>query len=221
MAVTVYTSSDTDAPVLNMTPHSYINVLKACLQDGYGSGGSAKAGAGWIVAANDQTAHKAIFQNNASGSNKYWLVKNDGQINTTQTVGSFPYACAIKGCASFSNVNSTSGDFPRCVTGSDLHFSNDYGVFVMFSAITNDVFNSPTPVVTDVNLTLPWKIIADEKTAWLFTFPFNNFSDAAEAFSSTQITMIGDVSTLGSNSSLPKAATIGNRVKNYPHLGGS
>lgn len=47
MTVRVFRSTDTSAPVLTNALGSLIGILDACLVNGYGSGGSAKAPAGW------------------------------------------------------------------------------------------------------------------------------------------------------------------------------
>ncbi len=74
-----YISSDAGAPPINSTQGSYAAVLRACLVAGYGSGGSAKTGAGWTepFAA---SGNIAVFQNStaAGGTGCYVQIDETG-----------------------------------------------------------------------------------------------------------------------------------------------
>jgi hypothetical protein len=57
----IYASTDVGAPVLNgITKGSFINVLMACLVNGYGS----KTGLGWTTPFNDPGSNTRVFRNN-------------------------------------------------------------------------------------------------------------------------------------------------------------
>ena len=68
-----YTSRDPDAPVLDTTDRStLIDVLQACLVDGYSSGPTEKESLGWESSLNS-SENKAVFRPTDEGSNRIWL----------------------------------------------------------------------------------------------------------------------------------------------------
>lgn len=74
MAVTVYKSNDASAPTLSGTAGTMINVLDACLVNGYGS----KSAAGW--AKEYSGANKAVYR--APSGNRFYLrVDHTGTTN--------------------------------------------------------------------------------------------------------------------------------------------
>jgi len=213
MGVTVYRSDDSSAPQLTCTQGSFISLLKACLVNGYGS----KAAAGWSLHLEDTVNHKAIFRNNSgSGSGRYWRVCNDARPTAAQAVGSNHGIVTIKGCAAASTVDTTTGDFPRAVTGTDLHFTSELGIYqnMWYSAV--DILGTPSspPVITTV---IPWVIVADEQTAWIFTYPYDFAGGVGIThLSNVSITCIGDVNRIGPNTSLPRAITLGDVTLQNP-----
>lgn len=70
---TIYKSTDSGAPTLNGTVGSLTSVLDAVLVNGYGSGGSAKAGAGWTLEYTG-TNKRAYRNNYSTGSGGYLRV---------------------------------------------------------------------------------------------------------------------------------------------------
>lgn len=212
----LYRSDDAGAPVHYSVSGSWINVMKKCLVDGYGS----QPGAGWTVALDDPGSNRTIFRNDfATGSGRYWLVKDDGILKTTNATGdNHAGACSIKGCASFTNIDTTAGDFPRCVTGTDLHFATDYGIHPtwwspMYSG--GSWSNFPNPA-TPIN----WVVIADEATAWFLTFPTNHPGVSTfPTVSAFNLTFIGDVEPLNPSAGLPRAMTIGASVSTGSDFG--
>lgn len=73
MAFTLYQSSDASAPVLDGLATSFIDVIRACLVDGYGS----KTAAGWSIVMDDGAATKLVITN-ASGFGSKWSINDDG-----------------------------------------------------------------------------------------------------------------------------------------------
>ncbi|MEH6734032.1 MAG: hypothetical protein V7690_05250 [Shewanella sp.] len=69
LPVTLYKSTDVGAPQLDNTVTGFINVLKKCLVDGYGT----KAGLGWSLDFEDVINYKAVFRNSTlnGGSGGY------------------------------------------------------------------------------------------------------------------------------------------------------
>ncbi len=75
-----FRSTDAGAPVLTGQVGSGIAWLKACLVNGYGSGGGAKQGAGWTIAFEDAPNNVCVFRNSlaAGGSGCYLRVDDNG-----------------------------------------------------------------------------------------------------------------------------------------------
>lgn len=71
---TIYTSQDTNAPILNGQTGSLLIVLNACLVSGYGS----KPGAGWLKQPLPDTGSYGCFQQ-ATGSKLYMFLNDAGQ----------------------------------------------------------------------------------------------------------------------------------------------
>ncbi|QYK02803.1 hypothetical protein [Shewanella psychrotolerans] len=80
LPVTIYRSTDVGAPVgLPMYPSDWIEILKACLVDGYGT----KLPLGWTLEFEDVGAYKAAFRSSlVDGSGGYFRVSSyDGNNN--------------------------------------------------------------------------------------------------------------------------------------------
>jgi len=114
--VTVYRSDDTDAPILSAYTvdgqGTYLELLKAILIDGYGS----KAAAGWTLEADDITANGVMIIRNSptTGTGRYYRIQDNGYYDDTLGKGgTFSHAAYVRGCESFSDVNTTIGNFPN------------------------------------------------------------------------------------------------------------
>jgi hypothetical protein len=160
-APTVYKSSDANAPTLDGQKGSLINVLTACLVDGYSSGGTRKDAAGWTIATGP-TSNKIIYRNNATtGTGTYFRIQDDGRIASgTTNYHTTDRACnaALVGMSSYSDIDTPVVPFPRVIAGGDLHDNYAYGVTIRKAYSTT----SPT-------YSKPWMVIADNRTCWLIT----------------------------------------------------
>lgn len=115
MTVRRYMSTDVSAPVLDGQAGSLINVLDACLVNGYGAGAFAKAPAGWAkaFAGTNKAAYRAL-----SGNRFYYRVVDDGSSSATYTTRK----AGLFGFESMSDVDTGTGPFAsavRYVTKSD------------------------------------------------------------------------------------------------------
>lgn len=80
----VYRSTDAGAPTLNGQPGSLLALLNAILVEGYGSGETAKPGAGWSRPFSNGGVQ--VFRNSSvSGSGAYIRVRDDGSDATLNT----------------------------------------------------------------------------------------------------------------------------------------
>lgn len=183
----VYKSTDASAPTLNGQKGSLITVLKACLVNGYGS----KAAAGWTLATEDAGNYKAIFRNDSvNGSGRYFRIQDNGRI-AADGAGSYyaqDRACnaALVGMHSYSDINTPVMPFPRVMAGGDYHNAYAYGVSIRKSYTTTN----PTYVK-------PWIVIADSRTCYLITFPYEGNSTTIpttnDSANSRGITAFGDL----------------------------
>ena len=69
MASILFESTDTDAPQLSDAPGSLLDVLRACLVDGYGS----KASLGWETVFYDAATYKWVFRQKESKANRPYI----------------------------------------------------------------------------------------------------------------------------------------------------
>jgi hypothetical protein len=153
MTVNLYQYTDSGAPNLaSNAAGSLIDLLQACLVDGYGAGENAKAGAGWTLEL--ESSNKAIFKN-ASGV--YFKVKDDGAVRTDQT-GKYNMA-TVTGALGYTDIDTLSTPFPRTVTGTNLHSTTWYGApFIKY--LGGDWGDQ-----TDV----PWIVVANDKTCYFMS----------------------------------------------------
>lgn len=105
MAVTVYTSTDGSAPVLNGTAGEYVNLLDKCLVAGYG----AKSAAGWTKPFTG--TNKASFRQ--GGGNQYYL-----RVEDNFSSGSIRYA-KCRGYVTMSDVDTGTEPFPTTAQVTD------------------------------------------------------------------------------------------------------
>jgi hypothetical protein len=104
LAPTLYRSTDVGAPTLNGTLGSMAALLDAVLVNGYGTGPSAKAGAGWTVAFT--ASNKRVYRNNPiTGSGRYLRVDDTGSINNARTA-------AVQGFATMSDIDTGTYTIP-------------------------------------------------------------------------------------------------------------
>lgn len=113
MGMTVYSSTDTSAPVLGNSNGSLIAVLKACLVDGYGS----KAAAGWTRPYSG--TNLAAFKQGAGGNNRLLRVFDGGS-------DSYGYRrIAVRGYEAMTAISTGTGPFPTTgmISGNGPNFA--------------------------------------------------------------------------------------------------
>lgn len=110
----IYRWDDTDAPIGNGARGSLINVLKACLVDGYGS----KQAAGWTMPFVNSAATQAAFRNSPSSGTGFFL-HVDGESATDQS----QYLNKIQAYESMSDYQSGLGTFN---SGAQWYFLMSY-----------------------------------------------------------------------------------------------
>lgn len=149
MTIHRYRSDDASAPTLNGQAGSLIDVLKACLVDGYG----AKAGAGWTLEiAEVANNNKILLRNNSvSGTGRFFRIKDDGVLYSGHG-GNVNQIATIVGCESYTDIDNLSGNFPN-VDGSDV---SDNATYYGQSFIKCNSNNNAGPY--------PWEIVADDRT---------------------------------------------------------
>lgn len=102
LPVTVYRSTDAGAPVQRITkPSDVIDILKACLVNGYGT----MVGAGWNLVFEDASANKAVFSNSlvAGGSGGAVQVEPHSGSNAVGATVRFTAANQITALDSYIN----------------------------------------------------------------------------------------------------------------------
>lgn len=198
---TIYRSDDADAPILDGLKGSLINVLKACLVDGYGD----KSSAGWTLSLHAEADFKAIFQNDTiTGSGRYFRVQDNGRVvsgSTTYHNEDRPCVASICGMHSYDGADNPAQPFPRVIAGGDYHNSNSTGVTIRKRYNNNG------------NHT-PWMVVADNRTCYLFTVDHNvNTKTWPQPNSSTSLKYVngfGDVKAFNpTNTIVPKAFVLG------------
>lgn len=162
----VYRSTDTDAP--QFTPssdkdtllQSFLQVIKTCLCDGYGS----KPAAGWqfVDLSTDSRGHPALLLRTGSsyGTQKYWWIGSIDYSTPYISIGAAEYIADVNWSSysgSYVNLGSTTGcsdkSNPRCATATNRLMS-----------LTN---------VTYWSSNIPWVIVANEYLAFVIG-PFEN-----------------------------------------------
>ena len=81
MGVRIFSNEDEGAPVLKDQPGSLINILKACLIDGYGSATPTSPHGSWEVIT-DSTGRKGAFRSTDPDANGFWFYIDDNANNT-------------------------------------------------------------------------------------------------------------------------------------------
>tara|TARA_R110002033_G_scaffold138731_1_gene177719 strand:- start:2512 stop:3474 length:963 start_codon:yes stop_codon:yes gene_type:complete len=99
LPVTVYRWDDVGAPQIEETkPKEWLDVLKACLVNGYGT----KAAAGWTIAFEDALNHKVVFRNSTSlGSGGFVQFWSGDSGNNVTSVLLYKAACGMSGLDGF------------------------------------------------------------------------------------------------------------------------
>lgn len=141
MAITVYKSTDADAPVLNGVQGSLIDVLDACLTTGYG----ATPSSGWTqeyVDTNTAVYRMQLTDPDTDKPTTGMYLRVDDTNSTVSRVTAY---------RSMSGVDTGTGKFPND--------SQVTGGFYVTKSFTSGI----TP--------RPWVIIADHRFLYLWTFP--------------------------------------------------
>lgn len=162
----VYKSTDTDAPQFTPSSNkddlfqSFLQVIKTCLCDGYGS----KSAAGWqfVDLTDDSQGHPALLLRTGSsyGTQKYWWIGMVDNSSHYISIGAAEYIADVNWSSysdSYVYMTSTSGCSdklnPRCATTTNRLMS-----------LTNMTYWSSN---------IPWVIVANEYLAFVFG-PFEN-----------------------------------------------
>lgn len=160
MPVRVYQSIDAGAPALRgNSPGDFINLLKKCLQDGYGS----KPGAGWTQAFVNAEGTIAAFKQGL-GSNGMYL-----RVDDTQLLSASGYRSArVVGYETMSDLN----------TGLPSPFPSN--VLVAGGLYWSTLYNN-TAAWTARDQARPWMLIADEAFFYLYikTSPTDDASNSS------------------------------------------
>lgn len=147
----VYRSTDPGAPVLNGQAGSLLAVLHAVLVAGYGSGATAKPGAGWTRPYSNSGVH--VYRNSPlTGSGAYMRVCDDGSAATLST----PRLGQVWAYSSMSSID----------TGADQ--TPNPSMQARGSFIAKSLVASATAC--------PWMVVATEIGFYLFV-GWHNFPD--------------------------------------------
>src|SRR5262245_61500636 len=141
---TIYRSTDGSAPVLTGETGKLVDLLDACLVNGYGS----KTAAGWAIAftGTSKRAYRA-----ASGSRLYYRIQDDGP-----GAGTFKEA-RLTGYESMSDIDTGTGPFPTSAQG--------VGSVAMYPVRKSAAADSTARA---------WVVIADARTCYVFVFTGDN-----------------------------------------------
>jgi hypothetical protein len=142
MTVTVYSSTDSSAPVLSGTVGSVLALLNACLVNGYGS----KAAAGWGKPYTDSGNVGVIRQGAAGGVGRVYLRANDNAPDATANSGA--QEARMTGYGAMTDINTGTDPFP------DPAYSNPY--ILLRKSTTADA------------TARAWKLVADHRTFYFF-----------------------------------------------------
>jgi hypothetical protein len=188
MAINYYRSDDTGAPGLDGQAGSLIALLKACLVDGY----DVKPGAGWTVALEDAVNDKIIFRNSAvNGTGRYFRFQDNGHHDATAGTGGTKQQLAYyHGCESYTDIDTTLGNFPAIANQGDANSD---------STTYNGVTIQKAETSGDAGLR-DWIIVADDSTCILLTFHRSGatfqLSGLTNTATATALYYFGDVETL-------------------------
>lgn len=185
MAVTVYRSTDTSAPVMSGTVGALVNVLDKCLVAGYGS----KTAAGWSKPYTG--TNTAVFQQ--GGGTSFYLDVNDNGpgAGTAQEA-------RVRGYEAMTAVATGTGPFP---TTAQL----TVGIIVRKSVSADSVARSWVIVADDRTFYL--FVQAEGTTAWL-CFGFGDFYSYKSSTDSFRTFIMGRATEASATLSLEKADVI-------------
>lgn len=142
---TVYRSTDPGAPALTGQNGSLRDVLRAVLVTGYGSGGDAKAGAGWTEAFSGTNV--SAFRNSpVTGTGAYLRVDDSSTY-----AGSNARNCLFRAFESMSNVDTGTGPAPTTAQYAQ-------GLLTPKSRTLDSAARA-------------WVVVANERAFYLFTDP--------------------------------------------------
>ncbi|MDX1536403.1 hypothetical protein [Arsukibacterium sp.] len=161
----VYKSTDVGAPTLDRTAGSWVNVLRKVLVDGYGS----KSAAGWSMSTISANQQNAIFKPNVLGG---WLYLVYDDHRNTHVTDKMALMAAID---SYTDVETYA---------SPLTYSS------WISRIPENAGSNQGLIKPESG---KWCIIANDKTAYIFTDRLNN----SDLNYNVAAHVIGSVSNLG------------------------
>lgn len=143
MAVRLYKSTDTGAPVLSGSVGSLITVLDAVLVNGYNAG--VTPAAGWTKAFSG--TNQAAYRNSATGGTGFYVSVDDTGPNTVLGARK----ARLRGFETMTAVTTGTGGFPTSV--------QIPAAIQVYKSITADA------------TARAWTILADQRTFYLFTDP--------------------------------------------------
>lgn len=141
---TIYSSSDPGAPQLSGTVGSLVALLDAVLVDGYGTGASAKAGAGWSKAFT--AGSKRAYRNDPVAGSGFYL-----QVDDSGAVGDARQAL-VRGFASLTGFDTGTTPAPSVAEAAN-------GVPIAKSEALSGT-------------SAPWLIVGDSRFFYLFVAPW-------------------------------------------------
>lgn len=165
MAVTIYRSTDSGAPALPANANYvgasfYMDIIKKCLVDGYGS----KAGAGWSLVYEDTTANKRRL-----------AVSNGNGVMEFITWGTRSMAMVMWDSITAPGVGRLYDDSFASVMSTGVNGWKSDGVAAPGVAADNMFGISFGSVHSGNAASIMWTVFADERSAWiLFHYPNGN-----------------------------------------------
>ncbi len=195
----IYKSTDAAAPVMRGERRALVDVLRACLVDGYGD----KAAAGWTLEYINATFDKAVFRNNPATGTGFFL-----QVNGFSTANAYTHA--LQGYEVMSDIDNGIGLFNTGVA-QEVYSSNaaspasrpwvllaDDRAFFLFIWHTTTV-TPPTTANLDVTGIFFGDVIA--------RLPGDAFACALCASNLSQFYIFGGAAAPSSGATVPATAT--------------
>lgn len=177
---TIYKSSDASAPTLNGTAGSLLTVLDAILVNGYGSGGTAKAAAGWTKPFSN-SGNVGCYQ--MGGGSQCCLSINDNGPNVTSTYKE----ARITGYETLSAVATGGGQFPNAAASQGV---TPFGFVVARKSATADGTARAWICVADA-LTFYFHALTTDVASNYFCFAFGDFYSLAGSGDTWRCMIIG------------------------------
>ncbi len=146
----VYKSTDPNAPVACATPQSLINILDACLVDGYGD----LPGAGWTKPFASADGTGAVYKQGAGGNGMYLKI-----FGTAEMPQGFSYSYLGRGCHGavlFENMTDYNNGVGRAPAG--VNFVNE------MCPVSSRLYQSNS----ENTAPCAWMVIADSAVCYFF-----------------------------------------------------